>query len=124
MTSPGSMSRDEVDRAIVGLGAAYDQISAAMYDLDARPGLTMLRGGGLGGRTREVAVRVLAGTEVLWSHFAALGAHLQQARSVRGERSRPGEAEAKIHIFDVEEISFVEFTHGSKHIPVHEKAGS
>jgi len=95
MTSPGSMSRDEVDRAIVGLGAAYDQISAAMYDLDARPGLTMLRGGGLGGRTREVAVRVLAGTEVLWSHFAALGAHLQQARSVRGERSRPGEAELR-----------------------------
>jgi hypothetical protein len=90
------MSRDEVDRAIVGLVAAYDRISAAMFEMDAHPALVLLRGGGLRGRTAEVATEVLAAVEVLWSQFAALGAHLDRAKSVRAERSRPGDDELRV----------------------------
>ncbi|MBM0239134.1 hypothetical protein JNW88_21965 [Micromonospora sp. ATA32] len=39
MTAPAPLSRDEVDVAIVALGAAHDRISAAMYALDNHPGL-------------------------------------------------------------------------------------
>ncbi|BCB81004.1 hypothetical protein GCM10022251_61160 [Phytohabitans flavus] len=90
------MSRDEVDRAIVGLVAVYDRISAAMFVMDAHPALVLLRGGGLRGRTAEVAKEVLAAVEVLWSQFAALGAQLDRAKAVRAERSRPGESELRV----------------------------
>jgi hypothetical protein len=90
------MSRDEVDRAIVGLVAAYDRISAAMFEMDAHPALVLLRGGGLRGRTADVASEVLAAVEVLWSQFAALGAQLDRAKTVRAERSRPGDGELRL----------------------------
>jgi len=90
------MSRDEVDRAIVGLVAAYDRISAAMFEMDAHPALVLLRSGGLRGRTAEVASEVLAAVEVLWSQFAALGAQLDRAKAVRAERSRPGDSELRV----------------------------
>ncbi|MDQ7908443.1 hypothetical protein RB614_28335 [Phytohabitans sp. ZYX-F-186] len=90
------MSRDEVDRAIVGLVAAYDRISAAMFEMDAHPALVLLRGSSLRGRTAEVATEVLAAVEVLWSQFAALGAQLDRAKTVRAERSRPGDAELRV----------------------------
>ncbi|GAA4438587.1 hypothetical protein GCM10023170_009110 [Phytohabitans houttuyneae] len=96
MPTPPPMSRDEVDRAIVGLVAAYDRISAAMFEMDAHPALVLLRGGGLRGRTAEVAREVLAALEVLWSQFAALSAQLDRAKSVRAERSRPGDGELRI----------------------------
>ncbi len=87
------MSRDQVDRTLAGLVAGYDRISAAMYELDSHPGLNMLRGGGLGGRTERVGVDLLARSGVLWSHFAALGATLDRARTVRAQRPRPGDDE-------------------------------
>ncbi|GAA4692564.1 hypothetical protein [Phytohabitans rumicis] len=90
------MSRDEVDRAIVGLVAAYDRISAAMYEMDGHPALVLLRSGGLRGKTQQVAVEVLAAVDVLWSQFAALGAQLDRAKTVRAERSRPGEGELRV----------------------------
>jgi hypothetical protein len=90
------MSRDEVDRAIVGLVAAYDRISAAMFEMDAHPALVLLRGGGLRGRTAQVATEVLGAVEVLWSQFAALGAQLDRAKTVRAERSRPGDGELRL----------------------------
>ena len=95
MATPEVMSRDEVDQAIAGLGAAYDRISVAMYELDGRAGLGVLRGGGLRGETSQVAQAVLARTDILWSHFAALGAHLQEIEALRGTRSRPGEDELR-----------------------------
>ncbi|MFC0526833.1 hypothetical protein [Phytohabitans kaempferiae] len=96
MSTPPLMSRDEVDRAIVGLVAAYDRISAAMFEMDAHPALVLLRGGGLRGRTAEVANEVLAAVEVLWSQFTALGAQLDRAKTVRAERSRPGDSELRL----------------------------
>jgi hypothetical protein len=96
VSTPPLMSRDEVDRAIVGLVAAYDRISAAMFEMDAHPALVLLRGGGLRGRTAAVATEVLGAVEVLWSQFAALGAQLDRAKTVRAERSRPGDGELRL----------------------------
>ncbi|SCL31626.1 hypothetical protein GA0070624_4302 [Micromonospora rhizosphaerae] len=87
------MSRDEVDFAIVGLVAAHDRISAAMYALDAHPGLVVLRGDDLRGKTRRVAIETLPRLDVLWSQFAAVRSVLDRVKTVRGERSRPGDDE-------------------------------
>ncbi|HET8680651.1 MAG TPA: hypothetical protein VFM54_02075 [Micromonosporaceae bacterium] len=95
MATSAPMSRDEVDLAIAELVAAHDRISAAMYALDAHPGLALLRGDGLRGRTRQVATGTLARADVLWSQFAALRSALDRVRSLRGERSRPGDEELR-----------------------------
>ncbi|MEU8263018.1 hypothetical protein AB0C02_20605 [Micromonospora sp. NPDC048999] len=87
------MSRNQVDAAIVGLVAAHDRISAAMYALDAHPGLVVLRGDDLRGKTRRAATETLARLDVLWSQFAALGSALDRVRAVRGARSKPGDDE-------------------------------
>jgi hypothetical protein len=87
------MSRDEVDFAIVGLVAGHDRISAAMYALDAHPGLVLLRGDDLRGKTRRVATETLGRVEVLWSQFAALRSVLDRVKTVRGERPKPGDDE-------------------------------
>lgn len=89
------MSRDEVDFAVVGLVAAHDRISAAMYALDAHPGLTVLRGDDLRGRTRQVATEMLARVDVAWSQFAGLRSVLDRVNTVRGVRSRPGDDELR-----------------------------
>jgi hypothetical protein len=96
MVTTPPMSRDEVDRAIVGLVAAYDRISAAMYELDGHAALVLLRGGGLRGKTQQVANEVLGAVDMLWSQFAALGAQLERAKTVRAERSRPGDNELRV----------------------------
>jgi hypothetical protein len=87
------MDRDEVDRDLVGLTAAYDRISAAMFALDGHAGLAALRGAGLTGDTRHIATEVLARADLLWSHYAALRSHLERAKAIRAERSRPGDDE-------------------------------
>jgi hypothetical protein len=66
---------DPIDRA------AYDRISAAMYALDAHPGLVVLRAGGLRGETQRRGAEILARVDLLWSHYAALGAVLEQAKA-------------------------------------------
>ncbi|MFU8850189.1 hypothetical protein ACNAW0_04255 [Micromonospora sp. SL1-18] len=93
MTAPAPMSRNQVDAAIVGLVAAHDRISAAMYALDAHPGLVVLRGDDLRGKTRRVATETLPRLDVLWSQFAALGSVLDRVKTVRGTRSKPGDDE-------------------------------
>jgi len=91
--TPAPMSRDEVDFAIVGLVAAHDRISAAMYAVDAHPGLVVLRGEDLRGKTRRIATETLARADVLWSQFAALRSVFDRVKTVRGERSKPGDDE-------------------------------
>lgn len=93
MTTPAPMSRDEIDFAIVGLVAAHERIAAAMYALDAHPGLVVLRGDDLRGKTRRIATETIARVDILWSQFAALGSVLDRVKAVRGQRSRPGEDE-------------------------------
>ncbi|WP_319463566.1 hypothetical protein [Micromonospora sp. RTP1Z1] len=93
MTAPAPLSRDEVDVAIVALGAAHDRISAAMYALDNHPGLAAVRVPGLTGRTGRYAADLTAHIDALWSRFNALGAVLDQVRTLRAQRSRPGNEE-------------------------------
>ncbi|MFI5841290.1 hypothetical protein ACIA8K_16470 [Catenuloplanes sp. NPDC051500] len=95
MTTP--MGRDEADAALVGLTAAHDRISAAMYWLDNHKGLAALRRTGLTGRTARTATETLHRVGVLWSQFAALGARLDRAREARaaaGNRPNPAELRA------------------------------
>jgi hypothetical protein len=75
------MSKEEADRALAVLGPAYERIAAAMYGLDSHPGSGFLRGSGLSGTTRAVAQDVQAVMTQLWAQFAALGQHLDTARS-------------------------------------------
>ncbi|MGC1215697.1 MAG: hypothetical protein WA890_31125, partial [Micromonospora sp.] len=93
MTAPVPLSRDEVDVAIVALGAAHDRISAAMYALDNHPGLAAVRLPGLTGRTERYVADLGAQIDALWSRFTALGAVLDQLRTLRAQRSRPGDEE-------------------------------
>ncbi|GAA3750604.1 hypothetical protein GCM10022225_38600 [Plantactinospora mayteni] len=92
---PSPMGRAEVDRILGALGAAHDRASAAMYALDSRPELALLRDTRPTGETARVAADVLARTGALWSQFAAFGALLGQAREVRARRSRPGDTELR-----------------------------
>jgi hypothetical protein len=93
MTSPPPLSREEADRILVGLGAVHDQVAAAMYNVDSHPGLAFLRGGALSGATavlwRELGPRI----ERMWAHFTIFSEVLDQSRSVRDRRGRPGDAE-------------------------------
>lgn len=93
MTAPVPLSRDEVDVAIVALGAAHDRISAAMYALDNHPGLATVRLPGLSGRTERYATDLAAQIDALWSRFTALGAALDRVRARRAQHSRPGHEE-------------------------------
>ncbi|WP_460916292.1 hypothetical protein [Plantactinospora veratri] len=92
---PSLMGRAEVDRILDALGAALDRASAAMYALDGRPELALLRDTRPTGETARVAADVLVRTGALWSQFAAFGELLDRARTVRARRSRPGDPELR-----------------------------
>lgn len=85
------LDRDEVDRILVGLGAAHDQLAAAMYGLDTHAGLAFLRSTELAGRTKERFGELEPRVDLLWGHFNALGEILEKARAVRARRSRPND---------------------------------
>lgn len=87
------LTRDEVDRSLAALTTSYDRISATMYAVDSHPGAVLLGGEGLTGETARAAARARTLTDLLWSHFAALGTVLELARTVRSQRSRPGDEE-------------------------------
>ncbi|WP_159104659.1 hypothetical protein [Plantactinospora sp. BB1] len=93
--TPSPMGRAEVDRVLGALGAALDRASAAMYALDSRPELALLRDARPTGETARVAADVRARTAALWSQFAAFGVLLDRARAVRARRSRPGDPELR-----------------------------
>ncbi|MEJ3748397.1 hypothetical protein WEI85_44965 [Actinomycetes bacterium KLBMP 9797] len=93
MATPQPMSRDEVDFALVGLVAAHDRISAAMYAVDAHPAWSLLRAADIRGATKRAADEAGARVDALWSQFSALRSVLDRVRAVRGQRSRPGEEE-------------------------------
>ncbi|MBM0239133.1 hypothetical protein JNW88_21960, partial [Micromonospora sp. ATA32] len=48
---------------------------------------------GLTGRTERYATDLAAHIDALWSRFTALGAVLDQIRTLRAQRSRPGDEE-------------------------------
>ncbi len=77
-------SREDVARALAGLGAAYDRIAAAMFAIDGHPGLAYLRGGGLSGATRQRAAALDPEVDLMWAQFAVLGEKLDQVRALAG----------------------------------------
>jgi hypothetical protein len=87
------ITREEADRALAGLGSAYDRIAVAMFALDSHPGLGYLRGGALAGTTRQVSQDVQELMTLLWARFSALRQQLELARDTRAARSRPGDEE-------------------------------
>jgi hypothetical protein len=93
VNAPTPLGRDEVDAAIIGVVAAHDRISAAMYALDNHPGRTAMRGPGLKNQTERYAAELGTAIDVLWSRFNALGATMEHIRSVRAQRTRPGDDE-------------------------------
>lgn len=80
------MSKESVDEALAGLGAAHDRIAAAMFAIDSHTGLAFLRGGGLTGQTRARWDTLKAELDLLWAHFALLGDLLEKAREIRNRR--------------------------------------
>lgn len=92
MTTP-PLPREEADRILVGLGAAHDQVAAAMYNVDSHPGLAFLRGGAVSGATADRWRELEPKIGVLWAHFTVFSEVLDQARAVRDRRGRPGDAE-------------------------------
>jgi hypothetical protein len=78
--------RDEAERLLAGLGAAYDRIAAGMFAVDGHPGLVLLRGGKLTGETEARARAVRPEVDLLWAHFTLLGNLLGRARDLCARR--------------------------------------
>ncbi|MFJ6215267.1 hypothetical protein ACIQGZ_18330 [Streptomyces sp. NPDC092296] len=95
LTGPAGpvMNREEVDRALVRLGAERDAIEAALLALQDHPGRRLLDGAELTGRTAERWTVVEQGGALLWSLFDRYAEALAAARAVRSRRTRPGQAE-------------------------------
>ncbi len=87
------ISRDVADQALEALGSAYERIAAAMFAIDSHPGLAFLKSGVLTGRTLAARRDSQARVDTLWAQFGTLRDLLEQARTVRGRRSRPGDEE-------------------------------
>jgi len=80
------ISRDDADAALTVLGAAHDRIAATMYAVDQHPGLGLLRGSTMTGRTAERWRTLQPEIDQAWAYFSAFGDLLEQARAVRGRR--------------------------------------
>ncbi|MFJ5233931.1 hypothetical protein ACIQBJ_29020 [Kitasatospora sp. NPDC088391] len=87
------MNREEVDRALARLGAERDAVEAALLALQDHPGLRLLTGAELSGRTRERWTVAEGGVALLWALFDRYAEALASARAVRSRRARPGSAE-------------------------------
>jgi hypothetical protein len=95
LTGPGGsvMTREEVDRALVRLGAEREAVEASLLALQDHPGCRLLQGAALTGRTHERWSRAEPGLGLLWSMFDTYTEALAAARAVRSRRVRPNQAE-------------------------------
>ncbi|MFJ4092813.1 hypothetical protein ACIPYS_14620 [Kitasatospora sp. NPDC089913] len=84
------LSREEVDRALARLGAERDAVESALLSLQDHPGLRLLDGAGLTGRTQERWSVVGQGLPLLWALFDRYSEALASARAVRARKARPG----------------------------------
>ncbi|MFF2626501.1 hypothetical protein ACFVUN_12105 [Kitasatospora griseola] len=87
------MNREQVDRALAQLGAERDAVEAALLALQDHPGLRLLTGAELSGRTRERWAVAEGGMALLWALFDRYAEALASARAVRSRRTRPTAAE-------------------------------
>ncbi|MFE7190621.1 hypothetical protein [Kitasatospora sp. NPDC057541] len=88
-----ALSREEVDRALARLGAERDAVESALLSLQDHPGLRLLDGAGLTGRTQERWAVAGQGLPMLWALFDRYSEALASARAVRARKARPGAPE-------------------------------
>lgn len=93
MTSPGTWTREDVDREIARLDTERDGISAGLMALEEHPGRRLLEGAALEGRTEERWASCRTDIARLWELYSAYGAVLDEARVLRARRSRPSRTE-------------------------------
>ncbi|MEU8137410.1 hypothetical protein, partial [Streptodolium elevatio] len=93
MTTPGTWTREDVDREIARLDTERDGISAGLMALEEHPGRRLLEGAALEGRTEERWVACRTDIARLWELYSAYGAVLDEARALRSRRSRPSRTE-------------------------------
>jgi hypothetical protein len=86
------VNRDEADRSITALGAAYDRVAGAMYTIDSDPALGFLRASGLAGKTAEIWIALRPEVDLLWTDFGAFGEAMEQVRTARAQR-RPADSQ-------------------------------
>ncbi|MFD5468493.1 hypothetical protein ACFWIQ_37660 [Kitasatospora sp. NPDC127059] len=84
------LSREEVDRALARLGAERDAVESALLALQDHPGLRLLEGAGLSGRTLERWSVAGKGLPLLWALFDRYSEALASARAVRARKAKPG----------------------------------
>ena len=73
-----AISRDEADRLLTTIKAAYDRLATAMYGVDSHPSLAYLRAGGYAGRTHQMREALLFDVGVMWAQFNTIGDLPQQ----------------------------------------------
>ncbi|HKE65426.1 MAG TPA: hypothetical protein VKB59_12365 [Micromonosporaceae bacterium] len=77
------MTRDEADRLLASIGAAYDRVATTMYAIDNHPALQYLRTQTHTGITKQMRDAVIFDVDVMWAQFNAIGDILTQARGLR-----------------------------------------
>lgn len=87
------LNREEVDRALARLGAERDAVESALLALQDHPGLRLLDGAELSGRTLERWSVAGKGLPLLWALFDRYSEALASARAVRARKARPGAPE-------------------------------
>ncbi|MFE4971562.1 hypothetical protein ACFRAR_05530 [Kitasatospora sp. NPDC056651] len=87
------LSREEVDRALARLGAERDAVESALLALQDHPGLRLLDGAELSGRTQERWAVAGKGLPLLWALFDRYSEALASARAVRARKAKPGAPE-------------------------------
>ncbi|MFJ9459232.1 hypothetical protein ACIRST_29610 [Kitasatospora sp. NPDC101447] len=87
------LSREEVDRALARLGAERDAVESALLALQDHPGLRLLDGAELTGRTLERWSVAGKGLPLLWALFDRYSEALASARAVRARKAKPGAPE-------------------------------
>ncbi|MFD0411116.1 hypothetical protein [Kitasatospora sp. NPDC127116] len=87
------LSREEVDRALARLGAERDAVESALLALQDHPGLRLLDGAELSGRTLERWSVAGKGLPLLWALFDRYSEALASARAVRARKAKPGTPE-------------------------------
>ncbi|MBB5913027.1 hypothetical protein BJY24_001894 [Nocardia transvalensis] len=87
------LSVAEIDSELSTRGREVDAITSTLLELDKHPGLTLLRGYPPAGRTAERWEAVRRLLDLMWEDYGRLQSILEQARTIRGRRQRPGDAD-------------------------------
>ncbi|MEO3754949.1 hypothetical protein [Streptomyces sp. B6B3] len=83
------LSREEVDRALVRLGAEHEAIESSLLALQDHAGRRLLEGAELTGLTRDRWARAERTVTLLWSYFDTCTEAITTARELRSRRRSP-----------------------------------